>query len=336
MLKTITAVFIFIFLLIGCQSPTVSPTQPVFPTLVALQLTQRKLCKQRPFPTITPQATNTAVPTAIPTLIPSATPTPSPVPTTTPIPCKETGRIETGVFPSIIAGEMKYRVYLPPCYGQDGRTYPALYVFGGNTHTDSGWDDYGLDEALEAGIQAKTYPPFIIVMPDNGYYANNTSGGPTSYEGIIINDLIPFIEATYCVWADPAGRALGGVSRGGYWSLEIAFRQPEMFVSVGGHSSALIDRADRLDANPQYTGINNNLGDLRIYMDVGKDDWLRPNFQRLHEDMLAKTPPVAHEWVLNEGIHEDAYWISHLDDYLAWYAAPWSFNRSQYPACTSN
>ncbi len=231
---------------------------------------------------------------------------------------------------------MKYRVYLPPCYGQDGRTYPALYMFGGNTHTDSAWDDYGLDEAAETGIQNKQYPPLIIVMPDSGYYANNTSGGSQSYEGIIINDLIPFIEANYCVWAAPAGRALGGVSRGGYWSLEIAFRQPEMFVSVGGHSAALIDSADRLDANPQYTGINNDLGDLRIYMDIGRQDWLLPNYLRLHEEMLAKEPPVPHQWVLNEGIHEDAYWISHLNDYLSWYVEPWSFDRAQYPPCPTN
>src|SRR5690606_891182 len=105
----------------------------------------------------------------------------------------------------------------------------------------------------------------------------------------------------------------GGVSRGGYWSLEIAFRQPEMFVSVGGHSAALIDRGDRLDANPQYTGINNDLGDLRIYMDIGAQDWLLPNYLRLHEDMLAKDPPVPHEWVLGEGLHEDAYWMARLD-----------------------
>ena len=330
MYRVLLVVSFFSLCLVACQSPTISPTKPVMPTLAAVAV----VASETPLVIETAVSSSTPLP-ATATLPPTHTPTATAThtPTITPTPCQETGRIETGVFPSVLAGEMTYRVYLPPCYGVDGRTYPALYMFGGNTHTDSGWDDYGLDEAAEAGIQAQIYPPFIIVMPDNGYYANNTSGGPTSYEGIIINDLIPFIEETYCVWAEPDGRAVGGVSRGGYWSLEIAFRHSEKFVSVGGHSAALIDRADRLDANPQYTGINNDLGDLRIYMDIGKDDWLLPNYLRLHEDMVAKDPPVFHQWVLNEGIHEDAYWISHLDDYLSWYIIPWSFDRSQYPTC---
>lgn len=327
-------VFTAVFLLAACQPESIPL---VMPTLAqAVTLSSEATAVSQPSTAISTLAAP-AIPNNPPSTSPPPTFTPQPpmpTPTSTPTPCGQSGRIETGTFPSVQAGEMRYRIYLPPCYGEDGRTYPALYMFGGNAHADDGWDKYGLDEATEAGIHAAQYPPLIIVMPDGGYYANNTSGGPQSYEGIIINDLIPFIEKTYCVWAEPAGRAIGGVSRGGYWSLEIAFRQPEMFVSVGGHSAALIDRGDRPDANPQYTGIDNDLGDLRIYMDIGNEDWLLPNYLRLHEDMLAKNPPVAHEWVLGEGMHEDAYWMARLNDYLTWYVEPWPFDRAQYPVCT--
>jgi enterochelin esterase-like enzyme len=224
---------------------------------------------------------------------------------------------------------------LPPCYGVDGRTYPTLYLFGGNSQDDSAWDEYGLDETAEAAIQNGATPPLLIVMADGGWIANGTSGGPTSYEGHILDNLIPFIEATYCTWNSPEGRAIGGLSRGGYWSLEIAFRHPEQFVSVGGHSPALIDSHAGPEINPQFTALSNDLGDLRIYMDMGEDDYLLPNALRLHEDMTAVNIP--HSWQLNPGAHDDSYWPQHRLEYLLWYAEPWPLDRDSYPAgnCSS-
>jgi enterochelin esterase-like enzyme len=201
----------------------------------------------------------------------------------------------------------------------------------GNIHTDSIWDELGMDETAEIGIINESYPPFLIVMADGGWIANNTSGGAGSYEAVILDELIPFVEANYCVWEEANGRAIGGVSRGGYWSLEIAFRHPEEFVSVGGHSSALYDIVAGSDLNPQYTGLSNKLGDLRIYFDVGSSDTIIPNIRRLHEDMTATG--IEHAWILNEGGHEDAYWSAHLDDYLSWYTAVWSSDRASYPPC---
>lgn len=218
----------------------------------------------------------------------------------------------------MIAGESRYRIYLPPCY-DEGHRYPTLYMLPGNIHDETIWDEMGLDEAAGQGIAGGILPPMLIVMAEGGYTANNTSGGAGSYETVILDDLIPFIEANYA--ADPANRAIGGLSRGGYWAMAIAFRHPAAFVSVGGHSAALVDCCATADLNPQYTGVNNNLGDLRIYMDAGRDDYLRANLVILHEEMDAMGR--EHTWVVNDGAHEQAYWEAHLADYLAWYAAGW-------------
>ncbi len=276
--------------------------------------------------TIEPTWTVEPTPTSAPTLTPSLTLTPTPERCTTP------GQVITGTYPSQIAGPTRnYRVYLPPCFGQEERVYPAVYMFHGNTHTDTAWDDLGLDEAADAAILAGEIPPLIIAMPDGGYLANNSSGGPNSFEGVMLNEFIPYVEETYCAWPQPAGRAIGGLSRGGYWALEIAFRFPEHFISVGGHSAALYDTAAGPELNPQFTGLTNDLGDLRIYLDIGEDDYLIPNIRRLHEDMVTAGRP--HLWVLNEGSHEDSYWALHGIDYLRWYTEPWSFDEAAYPAC---
>jgi len=287
-------------------------------------------------PTLTPSPSATPLlPTApiTPTLTPRPTkrPTSEPTPTPEPTPCNRPGHLAAETFSSATAGPVGYRIYLPPCYGLDGRTYPTLYMLPGNTHTESIWDELGLDEAAEAAILAGLLPPPIIVMADGGWIANNSSGGPGSYETVILAELIPFIENNYCVWAEADGRALGGLSRGGYWALEIAFRHPEQFVSVGGHSAALYDIAAGPALNPEYTGINNDLGDLRIYFDIGAEDYLIAPIRRLHQAM--ETAGIAHTWVLNSGQHENAYWSAHVGDYLAWYTIPWSFERDSYPLC---
>ena len=227
---------------------------------------------------------------------------------------------------------MRYRIYLPPCYGLDGRVYPAVYLFAGNIHDETAWEGYGIVAAAEAAIQAGEIPPLLLIMSDGGWIANNTSGGPGSFEAVVLNDLIPAVEQDYCAWADAAGRALGGLSRGGYWSLMIAFRQPELFVSVGGHSAALIDSYAGPDLNPQYTALSNDLGDLRIYLDIGERDWLRPQVQKLHEDMTAAG--ITHTWTLNPGEHADDYWTSHVNDYIRWYAVAWPSDRQHYPVCS--
>ncbi len=306
--------------LLGCQVGVVPPVSGLPTAVPTLTLAQA----------VPPTATAEPA-TAVPTLEPTATATATLPPTATP--CASPGRIETGTFPSLTTGPMAYRVYLPPCYGGDGRTYPTLYLLPGNSHTDAIWDTLGADETAEAGITAETWPPLVIVMPDGGWIANNSSGGPGSYESVILNDLIPYVEQTYCAWADPAGRAIGGLSRGGYWALEIAFRFPEEFASVGGHSAALLDTYAWPAVNPQYTGLSQNLGDLRIYLDIGANDYVINNIRQLHEEMETAVPPIPHTWVLNDGRHEEAYWQAHLPEYLAWYTEPWPVDRALYPPC---
>lgn len=282
-----------------------------------------------------PTATPTTAPTAT-LLPPTATVTPTQPPTTTPepTPCAQPGRVEAATFPSATAGgEHRYNIYLPPCYGVDGNAYPVLYLLAGNIHDEGKWAELGIDDAAESAISGGQAPPIIIVMPDGGWIADNTSGGPGSYETLIRDELIPHIETTYCAWIDPAGRAIGGLSRGGYWALEIAFRSSELFVSAGGHSAALLDSFAGPAINPQHTALTNDLGDLRIYLDIGANDYVRANTIKLHEDM--QQAGVAHEWHLNEGEHVDEYWASHASDYLDWYVAPWPDDRTAYPRCSN-
>lgn len=292
-------------------------------------------------PTVIPPTIVPSTATIPPTFTPTFTPPPTHTPTITPTPsatphwldtCITPGQVITGVFPDAIAGpERSYRAYLPPCYGQDERIYPVLYMFHGTFQDDSAWDNNGLDEAAEALIQAREIPPLVIIMPTSANIDYYSSGGPNSWESVVMSYLLPFVEATYCVGNEAQWRAMGGLSRGGYWSLEIAFQHPAAFASVGAHGAALEDIAAGPVINPQYSWQGKDLSQLRLYLDTGDRDWYRRNFEQLHNDLAAAA--IAHEWHLNEGTHEDAYWAAHVQEYLRWYTEPWPQERESYPSC---
>lgn len=311
--------------------------QAPLPTMAALAPT----LEPAPGPSATPVApVLAAAPDRVTEPTPPATYTPAPSATSEPTPtpmavCDTPGEMVERRYPSAVDGpERTYRLYLPPCYGQDGRAYPTLIMLHGlglDQDQDT-WDDLGLDEAANEAILSEALAPFIIVMPAGGWAAEHTSGGPGSFETVVIDALMPHVAAETCAWDDPAGWAVGGLSRGGYWALEIAFRHPEKFASVGGHSAALLDIGAGPELNPQYTALSRPLGDLRVYLDVGEADAaMLPNLTRLHEDMVAAG--IAHEWHLNAGAHNADYWSGQVADYLAWYGEAWPRDRAAYPPC---
>lgn len=293
----------------------------------------------------------TAQPEASPTrLLPTRTPTPAPAeiipdfiqempaqavyldtPPTT-VDCGRHGLLLQSRFPSEIKGPWRaYHAYLPPCYGEDGRSYPTLYLFHGSIQNDSHWVDLGIVNHVETGIREGRYPPFMIIMPNNGQIGNNTSGNEHSIEGITVKELIPFVDRTFCTWDAAAGRSIGGISRGGYWALMIAFRHTDLFTAVSGHSSQLRYETDRAAYNPLSTYAEADLSNMRIWLDWGKIDFLRSGQAQLRDALQEIS--VNLEVHVNGGGHNDQYWLVHVQEYLDWHTAQWPLDRAEYPLC---
>ncbi len=246
--------------------------------------------------------------------------------------CGGSGLLFHSRFPSEVSGPWRsYHAYLPPCYGKDGRSYPVLYLFHGSIQNDTHWIDLGLQTHVEAGLREGGYPPFIVIMPDNGELGNITSGNDNSIEGITVNELIPFVDAHFCTWPEAAGRGIGGISRGGYWALMIAFRHTELFTAVSGHSSHLRYETDRAEYNPLSTYAEADLTNLSIWLDWGETDFLRTGQAQLR-DALQQIHANLDVHV-NSGGHNDAYWLVHLREYLDWHASQWPLDRLDYPLC---
>src|SRR5688500_13220363 len=171
-------------------------------------------------------ATLTPAPThVIPTRVPAtSTPTLAVIPTGTVPPCEETeGTFLESAFNSNIAGGVvDYHLYLPPCFFESGRRYPYLILLHGAGYTYQQWQELGIKELMDESIADKTLPPMVIAMPEGGTLQDaNVFDAEASFEDLILDEFIPHLEQGFCLVTSRNGRAIGGISRGGFWAFSI-------------------------------------------------------------------------------------------------------------------
>jgi S-formylglutathione hydrolase FrmB len=148
--------------------------------------------------------------------------------------------LRTVEFPSPAVGRtMKYNVLLPQDYETSTARYPVLYLMHGLSQNYTAW---GLQNGTP--FYAGLYDDLIVVMPDGGnsWYVNwavNEGGQKNNWEDHIIRDIIGHVDWNYRTIARREGRAIAGLSMGGYGALTLGLRHPELFVSIGSTSGAL-------------------------------------------------------------------------------------------------
>ena len=117
--------------------------------------------------------------------------------------------------------------------------YPVLYLLHGGAGGNAGqWVGGGAVEPYTKGLD------LITVMPDGGkagWYTDwvDEAAGAQRWETFHITELIPWIDANLRTNAKKEGRAIAGLSMGGYGAFHYAFRRPDLFTYVGSFSGAL-------------------------------------------------------------------------------------------------
>lgn len=294
-------------------------------------------------PTISPSATPTPL---LLTLPPTQTPTPTNTPTQvanpspTIAPCASSrGSLLDLEFESTIVGEpVPYRMYLPPCFYDTFRRYPYVILFHGSNYDQTQWTTgLGIHELMDASLQDPTsgITPMVLVMPYGGDPQElNIFDEGASWEDIVLYELIPDVESKFCVWNEPEGRAIGGISRGGFWAVSIGLRYPDFFTSVGGHSPFF----DEDNAPPSHNPLNLAASlrgpvSLRIYVDHARDDSGAANTQRFSATLRNRN--VIHTYEISAtGSHDNEYWASQVLDYLEFYSGAWPQNVAELPPCS--
>ena len=176
--------------------------------------------------------------------------------------------------------------------------------------------------------------PLAVVMPDGGrgWYTNALNAPGYRHEDDLVKDVVGLVDRTFPVTAARSGRAIGGLSMGGYGAVKIGLKHHEMFASVTSHSGALgfprrpIEKAKA--QSPEFATIfgdharggpedpfalvetidHGRLPALRL--DCGKDDFLLADNREFHKHL--ESLHVPHEYAEFPGGHDWAYWDEHV------------------------
>ncbi|MCC8199442.1 MAG: esterase [Tannerellaceae bacterium] len=152
--------------------------------------------------------------------------------------------------------ERRLTVYTPPGYETSGKSYPVFYLLHGMGGDEEAWIALGrtaqiLDNLIAQG-KAK---PMIVVMTNGNVYQQAAPGEaaagmykptmqlPNTMEGSMeesFPEVVKFIDANYRTVKKKSGRAIAGLSMGGFHSLHISKQYPDLFDYVGLFSAAIM------------------------------------------------------------------------------------------------
>lgn len=229
--------------------------------------------------------------------------------------------------------------------------FPTLYLLHGLSDDSTTWVRRTRLEIYAASL------PLIIVMPDGyrGFYTDNEEG--PAYARHIGEELPAFIERTFPAIRQRDGRAISGLSMGGYGALRVGLGYHDRFCSVHSHSGAVgwgkNGKFEALAKSPGYgpdfaaemlrifsaspDGTDHDLLALarrakrarklpNILLDCGKDDFLLKDNRSFVKDLRAsKIPHAYHEY---PGEHNWDYWDAHIQKALAFHMESLSRKRS--------
>ncbi|MBC6992369.1 esterase [Hymenobacter sp. BT491] len=222
-------------------------------------------------------------------------------------------------------------VYTPPTY-QENKTkrYPVLYLLHGAGGDEYSWIARGpvgavLDNLIAAG-KAKE----MIVVVTNGYpeqFASPNAGpvnpnpqagvnnmGDGRFEKSLVNDVMPFIEKRYRVYADKNNRAIVGFSMGGLQTQHITNSNPNLAAYIGVMSMGLQD-------NNRLNNFNKEEYDQQIkalvkanpklyWIGIGKEDFLYSSVVNLRKKY--GEAGLKYEYRETEGGHTWSNWSLYL------------------------
>lgn len=253
--------------------------------------------------------------------------------------------VETVQFKSSLTGKrLPYSVLLPPGYASPknrNQAYPVLYLLHGLSGHYSNWFEKTKLKEYAAEFQ------LIIVTPEgnDGWYTDSATVPSDKYETYIVQELLPEVESRFRAVRARAGRAIAGLSMGGYGALKFGLKYSERFIFAASLSGAL-DAAVRTEDNPRFawgylrpsilqtfgapgsqTRAANDLHKLArafpseriaslpfFYFDCGTEDGFLEANRELATIFLERKIP--HEFRQLPGAHNWAYWDSQVQEIL--------------------
>ena len=149
--------------------------------------------------------------------------------------------VQYRTFSSAAAGTtVSFHIYLPPAYANEpNRRFPVLYWLHGSGDPLAGIPQ--VTSHFASGMARGLIPPMIVVIPNGMNYSMwcnskpkvpGAGSGAVPMENVVLNDLVPHVDAIFRTIAQRSGRIVDGFSMGGAGSGRFGFRRPDLFAGV--------------------------------------------------------------------------------------------------------
>ncbi len=163
--------------------------------------------------------------------------------------------IDVTVTTAALDAPVHVRIVLPAGYANNpALRYPVLYLLPGTSGRTQDWTTLGGAEQAANGLPLIVVTPDIDIDGNGGGWCTNSynggAGGPPEWETFHIDELVPWIDADLRTVANRNGRAIVGLSQGGFCALSYAARHPDLFAIAGSYSGA-----DDIAYDPQAQAI---------------------------------------------------------------------------------
>ncbi|MBK6518841.1 MAG: hypothetical protein IPM79_13500 [Polyangiaceae bacterium] len=212
-------------------------------------------------------------------------------------------------FVSPALGEERgYAVLLPPEYFTSDWRFPVLYLLHGALDWERTWLERGeLAGTLEALHREGLRAP-IVVMPNEAGDLYRGDGRVSDY---LARDLVGHVDFEFRTLAQPRGRAIDGLSTGGFTSLVVGAWRPDVFGSVGSMSGSYNGRAFEAVRTSAPTM---RAAGQRLLLSCGHDE---PHFRdcRAMFETLERLG-LPSRWVDAPGSHDWPVWRALLGAHL--------------------
>ena len=163
------------------------------------------------------------------------------------------GHVQQVLFPSPSTGTSRRAfVYTPPGYEKGKGKYPVLYLQHGWGEDETAWMNQGRANLIMDNLIAEgKIKPFIIVntygMTNEVKFGKIREFKIEPFQTVLINELIPYIDANFRTLANKDNRAMAGLSMGGMETKMITLNNPDVFAYYGLLSGGVYAPTDITD-----------------------------------------------------------------------------------------
>lgn len=262
------------------------------------------------------------------------------------------GRVERGhsIASPTLGRSIPYAIYLPEGARQAQRRFPVMYLLHGLRDDENAWLVHGdIAATLDRKIAAGELQPMIVVMPlagDSWYVDDARPNGYGRMAQALTSDFISGIDAIYPTASCAAGRAVGGLSMGGFGAMVYALTKPQLFAAAISLSGSLFtEQAEEINVRlarfgQVFDGVYGEPFDpkrfrswtvferlkhappeaarVKYWLAAGDQDFsgILSGTVRLHQEFLARG--MASELRITSGAHTWALWSTAIDPALGW------------------